>query len=72
MRQLVNATSPSNFVFTNPELWRATIAENAENLVRGTHMLAEDIEAGGGELRIRQSDASKFEVGRTSRSRPAR
>ena len=28
------------------------------------HMLAEDIEAGGGELKIRQSDASMFEVGR--------
>ena len=27
-------------------------------------MLAEDIEAGGGDLKIRQSDASKFEVGR--------
>ena len=64
MRQLVNAASPSNFIFTNPELLRATLNENAENLVRGTHMLAEDIEAGGGELRIRQSDASKFEVGR--------
>jgi polyhydroxyalkanoate synthase len=64
MRQLVNAASPSNFIFTNPELLRTTINENAENLVRGTHMLAEDIAAGGGELRIRQSDASKFEVGR--------
>ena len=64
MRQLVNAASPSNFIFTNPELLRTTINENAENLVRGTHMLAEDIEAGGGELKIRQSDASKFEVGR--------
>ena len=28
------------------------------------HMLAEDIEAGGGDLKIRQSDAAKFEVGR--------
>ena len=64
MRQLVNAASPSNFIFTNPELLRTTINENAENLVRGTQMLAEDIAAGGGELRIRQSDASKFEVGR--------
>ncbi len=64
MRQLVNAASPSNFIFTNPELLRTTINENAENLVRGTHMLAEDIAAGGGELKIRQSDASKFEVGR--------
>ncbi len=64
MRQLVNAASPSNFIFTNPELMRTTINENAENLVRGTQMLAEDIAAGGGELKIRQSDASKFEVGR--------
>ncbi len=64
VRQIVNAISPSNFIFTNPELWRTTLKENADNLVRGAHMLAEDIEAGGGELRIRQSDQSKFEVGR--------
>ena len=51
-------------MLTNPELLRETLASNAENLVRGMHMLAEDIEAGGGELKIRQSDASKFEVGR--------
>ena len=64
MRQIVNAVSPSNFIFTNPELLRATLNESAENLVRGAHMLAEDIVAGGGELKIRQSDMSKFEVGR--------
>jgi polyhydroxyalkanoate synthase subunit PhaC len=64
MRQIVNAISPSNFILTNPELLRTTLKENAENLVRGAHMLAEDIEAGGGELKIRQSDMSKFEVGR--------
>jgi polyhydroxyalkanoate synthase len=64
MRQIVNAISPSNFVLTNPELLRTTLSENAGNLVRGAHMLAEDIEAGGGELRIRQSDPSNFEVGR--------
>jgi polyhydroxyalkanoate synthase len=49
---------------TNPELLRTTLNRSAENLVRGTRMLAEDIEAGGGELKIRQSDMSKFEVGR--------
>jgi polyhydroxyalkanoate synthase len=64
MRQIVNAISPSNFVLTNPELLRETISSNAENLARGMHMLAEDIEAGGGELKIRQSDASQFAVGR--------
>ncbi len=64
VKQIANAISPSNFVLTNPELFRETVSSNAENLVRGMHMLAEDIQAGGGDLRIRQSDASKFEVGR--------
>ncbi len=64
MRQIANAIAPSNFVLTNPELMRETVTSNAENLVRGLHMLAEDIEAGHGNLRIRQSDSTKFEVGR--------
>jgi polyhydroxyalkanoate synthase len=64
VKQLVNAIAPSNFLFTNPELLRLTLSSNAENLARGMKMLAEDIEAGGGELRIRQSDHSQFEVGR--------
>jgi len=64
MRQIANALSPSNFVLTNPELLRETLTSNAENLVRGMHMLADDIAAGGGDLKIRQSDSSMFEVGR--------
>jgi polyhydroxyalkanoate synthase len=64
VRQISNALSPSNFILTNPELLRETLTSNAENLVRGMHMLAEDIEAGGGSLRIRQSDSSMFAVGR--------
>src|SRR5580658_9179627 len=64
VRQITNAMSPSNFVLTNPELLRETVLSNADNLVRGMHMLAEDIETGGGDLKIRQSDASLFEVGR--------
>src|SRR6266403_5776302 len=64
VRQIANAISPSNFVLTNPELLRDTLSSNAENLVRGMHMLAQDIEAGHGTLKIRQSDARRFEVGR--------
>ncbi len=64
LRQVAGALSPSNFVGTNPELLRTTLAENAENLVRGMKMLAEDIEAGKGALKIRQSDNSKFQLGR--------
>jgi polyhydroxyalkanoate synthase len=64
VRQIVNAIAPSNFVLTNPELLRETLASNGENLARGMHMLAEDIAAGGGDLRIRQSKTDSFEVGR--------
>jgi polyhydroxyalkanoate synthase len=64
IRQIINAVAPSNFVLTNPELLRDTLSSNAHNLARGMHMLAEDIVAGGGDLRIRQTDTSSFEVGR--------
>ena len=72
MRQIANALSPSNFVLTNPELLRETFLSNAENLVRGMRMLAEDVEAGGGHLRIRQSDSSMFEVGRNLATTPGK
>jgi polyhydroxyalkanoate synthase subunit PhaC len=63
LRQVSAALSPSNFLATNPELLRTTIAESGENLARGLKMLAEDIEAGHGALRIRQSDARAFKLG---------
>jgi poly[(R)-3-hydroxyalkanoate] polymerase subunit PhaC len=63
VRQLASALAPSNFVLTNPELLRETAASNAENLVRGMHLLAEDIEAGGGNLKIRQSASESFKLG---------
>ncbi|MEM6461411.1 MAG: class I poly(R)-hydroxyalkanoic acid synthase [Pseudomonadota bacterium] len=63
VKQLTNALSPSNFVLTNPEVYKETVAENGANLARGMRMLAEDIEAGRGDLRLRQTDYSKFAVG---------
>jgi polyhydroxyalkanoate synthase len=72
VRQIAGAVSPSNFVLTNPELLRTTIASNGENLVRGMKMLAEDIEAGGGDLKIRQSDDSKFKVGENLATTPGK
>jgi polyhydroxyalkanoate synthase len=63
VQQITNAIAPSNFVLTNPEVLRETLASNGDNLVRGMKMLAEDIEAGRGTLRIRQSDSSNLVVG---------
>ncbi|MEQ8307529.1 MAG: class I poly(R)-hydroxyalkanoic acid synthase [Hoeflea sp.] len=63
MNQISSALSPANFLVTNPELYKEMVATNGQNLVHGMKMLAEDIAAGKGELKLRQSDASKFSVG---------
>jgi polyhydroxyalkanoate synthase subunit PhaC len=63
VKQIAGAISPSNFVATNPELLRTTLAENGENLVRGLAMMAEDVQAGHGDLKIRQTGTEGFEVG---------
>ena len=63
VQQITNALAPSNFVLTNPEILRETLAQSGDNLVRGMSMLAEDIEAGKGTLRIRQSDPANLTVG---------
>ncbi|WP_237050539.1 PHA/PHB synthase family protein [Microvirga ossetica] len=64
LTQIINAIAPSNWVFTNPELLHETFASDGENLVRGMQLLAEDIERGSGHLKIRQTDTTKFEIGK--------
>ncbi len=64
VKQVANAISPSNFILTNPELFRETVASNGENLVRGMKMLAEDITAGRGDLKLRRADPTSFEIGK--------
>jgi polyhydroxyalkanoate synthase len=64
LEQLLAALSPSNFPLTNPEVMRATIATNAENLVQGMAHFASDLEQSKDLLRISQTDLSAFEVGR--------
>lgn len=72
VKQVTDALSPSNFVLTNPELLRETVSSSGENLVRGLQMLAEDIKAGGGELKLRQVDTSGFEVGTNIANTPGK
>lgn len=63
-RQFIDAMSPSNFLMTNPEVLKATIESNGENLVKGMENLLEDIERGNGNLRISMTDYSAFAVGK--------
>lgn len=63
-RQFVDALSPSNFLMTNPEVLKATIESNGENLVHGLGNMLEDLERGRGKLRISMTDQDAFEVGK--------
>ena len=62
-RQYIDAMAPSNFAFTNPEVFRETVATGGQNLVRGLNNLLDDIERGNGQLRISMTDANAFELG---------
>jgi polyhydroxyalkanoate synthase len=72
LRQVSSALSPSNFPMTNPEVLRETLKSNAENLVKGMSYLAEDMGRSGDLLRISQTDASAFEVGRNLATTPGK
>ena len=63
-RQYIDALSPSNFVFTNPEVMRETVASGGQNLVKGLNNLLEDLARGGGDqLRLRMTDEKAFKLG---------
>ncbi len=63
-RQYIDALSPSNFLMTNPEALRETVASGGQNLVKGLNNLLEDLESGNGQqLRVKMTDPSAFTVG---------
>jgi polyhydroxyalkanoate synthase len=70
-RQFADAFAPTNFVLTNPEVLRATLKSNGENLVRGLNNLLEDLDRGHGQLSIRQSSDS-FRVGENIATAPGK
>ncbi len=70
-RQFADAFAPTNFLLTNPEVMRATLASSGENLVKGLGNLIADIERGHGELSIRQS-ADGFVIGENIATAPGK
>jgi polyhydroxyalkanoate synthase len=63
-RQYIDALSPSNFAMTNPEVFRETVKTNGQNLLNGLNNLLRDVEDGDGQLRVKMTDPSHFEMGR--------
>lgn len=62
-RMLTDAFSPSNFLLSNPEALKAAMESGGETLVKGMENFAADLERGGGQLAISQTDFDRFEVG---------
>jgi polyhydroxyalkanoate synthase subunit PhaC len=71
-RQYVDALAPSNFLLTNPQVLRETLASGGQNLVRGLANLLADLEKGNGELRISMTDESAFQLGRNVATSPGK
>jgi polyhydroxyalkanoate synthase len=72
LRQLTSAYSPTNFLVTNPEVLRETIASNARNLLNGATLLAEDLKRSGDLMKISQTDPTAFELGRNLATTPGK
>ncbi|SFN78762.1 polyhydroxyalkanoate synthase [Formivibrio citricus] len=59
-RQFVDAISPANFAFTNPEVLKLAMETKGESLTEGMKKLAEDMRRGT----ITMTDETQFEVGK--------
>lgn len=60
LRQFLDAISPTNFAFTNPEVLQAIIETGGQNLVKGTENLLRDIREG----QIKMTNTEAFKPGR--------
>jgi len=70
-RQFADALAPTNFPLTNPDVLKATLDSNGENLVKGLDNLLADVARGHGELAIRQS-ADGFTIGENVATAPGK
>src|SRR5581483_10787286 len=60
LRQFLDAISPTNTLFTNPQVVHETIQSGGQNLVRGMEHLMRDIQAG----QVKMTDTEAFAPGR--------
>lgn len=63
-KQYLNALSPTNFVLTNPEVLKRTLASKGENLAEGFSNFLADINRGHGRWSFKMTDMAAFEVGK--------
>jgi polyhydroxyalkanoate synthase len=71
-KMLTDAFSPSNFLLSNPAALREAMQSQGQSLVKGAENFAADLQRGGGQLAISQTDANKFKVGENVATAPGK
>jgi polyhydroxyalkanoate synthase subunit PhaC len=71
-KMLTDAFSPSNFLLSNPVALREVLESRGESLLRGMENFAQDLERGGGQLAISQTDFEQFRVGENVATAPGK
>lgn len=71
-RQFVDAMAPSNFLFTNPEVQRATIESSGQNLLKGLEHLLHNLSLRGGRLEDSMADDTAFVLGQNLACTPGK
>jgi len=62
--QFIDALSPSNFAFSNPEVIRESLESGMSNIVKGMENFLLDIKKSGSLLTISTTDKSYFKIGK--------
>ncbi len=71
-RMLTDAMSPSNFLLSNPAALREAMQTQGESIAKGMANFAADLERGGGQLSISQTDFNQFKVGENVATAPGK
>ncbi|RAK52414.1 class I poly(R)-hydroxyalkanoic acid synthase [Phenylobacterium deserti] len=71
-KMLTDAFSPSNFLASNPAALKEAMATGGESLVRGMENFAADLQRGGGQLAIAQTDFEQFRIGENVATAPGK
>ena len=71
-KMLTDAFSPTNFLLSNPTALKEVMDSRGESLVKGAAQFAADLERGGGQLSISQTNLEQFKVGENVATAPGK
>jgi polyhydroxyalkanoate synthase len=72
MKMLTDAFAPTNFLASNPAALKELASSRGESLVRGMEHFLGDLERGGGQLAIAQTDYEMFRIGENVATAPGK